>query len=321
MRPSSVARLVAGVILLIATLSAVVAVPGAGAATRYRVVYNISAASGVLKNPTAPPLGANDFSCRPSAAHPNPVVLVHGLGATMGENWATISPLLANHGYCVYALTYGLHPGEKLIGGLAPMEQSSAELASFVDRVLAATGARKVDLVGHSEGTVMPQYYLKFRGGAAKVDKYVAMTPIYQGTTLDGLGPLITTLERVFPQFAGPFSAAVAKGCGSCEEFLRGSAFNRHLYADGVYAVPGITYTTIMTKYDELVTPYTSGYLDAPNATNIVVQRQCKLDLAEHLAVAFDPVVGQDVLNALDPAHPRPVPCRPVLPGIGAPLG
>jgi pimeloyl-ACP methyl ester carboxylesterase len=315
------ARLLPAAAALLVTLVTFAAVPPAGAAT-YPVVYNISAARGVLADHTAPPPGANDFSCKPSAAHPNPVVLVHGLGATMGENWATFSPLLADNGYCVFALTYGTHSGEDFVGGLQAMEQSSAELAGFVDRVLAATGAEKVDLVGHSEGTVMPQYYLKFRGGAAKVDKYVAISPLYHGTTLLGLGTFITAFKTAFPTLAGPISEQFARGCGSCLEFLRGSAFLRHLYADGHYAVPGVTYTAIMTKYDELVTPYTSGRLPAgPNVTNIVVQNQCAKDFAEHVAVAFDPTVGQDVLNALDPAHPRPVPCRLVLPGIGAPLG
>jgi triacylglycerol lipase len=68
------------------------------------------------------------------------------------------------------------------------------------------------------------------------------------------------------------------------------------------------------------VTPYTSGRLDAPNATNIVLQNQCPIDFADHIAVAFDPTVGQDVLNALDPAHPARVPCHLVLPIVGAPL-
>jgi pimeloyl-ACP methyl ester carboxylesterase len=291
---------------------------GAGAATRQLpVVYNIASARPGAK---ASPPGANDFSCRPSAAHPNPVVLVHGLGATAAENWGTMAPLLANHGYCVFALTYGLAHGEQVVGGVERMEDSSAELATFVNRVLAATGAHKIDLVGHSEGTVMPQYYLKFRGGAAKVDKYVAITPLYKGTTLDGVNALISTLESAYPQLAGPMSDALARACGSCQEFLRGSPFLRHLYADGVYAVPGVQYTTIMTKHDELVTPYTSGRLHAPNATNIVVQNQCSTDYAEHVAMAFDPTVGQDILNALDPAHPKPVPCQLVLPVVGAPL-
>lgn len=317
-RPSVPTRLVAGAAALATVLATLVAGSPAGAADKQLpVVYNIlSARPG---SDTSPP-GANDFSCRPSAAHPNPVVLVHGLSATAAENWGTMSPLLKNNGYCVFALTYGLTPGNKYVGGLLPMERSSAELSTFVDRVLAATGAAKVDLVGHSEGTVMPQYYLKFRGGAAKVDKYVAMTPLYHGTTLNGIGALITTLERVYPPFAGPISSLVATQCGSCEEFLKGSPFLTHLYSDGVYAVPGVTYTTIMTKFDELVTPYTSGRLDAANATNLVVQNQCALDLAEHLSVAFDPTVGQDILNALDPAHKKAVPCRLVLPGVGAPL-
>src|SRR3954464_13349132 len=139
-----------------------------------------------------------------------------------------MAPLLKNNGYCVFALTYGLAAGEEFVGGVARMEDSSAELAAFVDRILAATGARKVDLVGHSEGTVMPQYYLKFRGGAAKVDKYVAITPLYHGTTLNGVGPLITTLEAAAPQLAGRVAAAVDAGCGSCQEFLRGSPFYQH---------------------------------------------------------------------------------------------
>jgi triacylglycerol lipase len=320
MRRPRLTPLLACAALVAVTASTLAATP-AGAATKLRVTYNISAAQGVLLHPTAPPAGANDFSCRPSAAHPNPVVLVHGLGATRGENWATMSPLLKNNGYCVFALTYGLAPGEKYVGGLTRMEDSSKELATFVDTVLAATGAAKVDLVGHSEGTVMPQYYLKFRGGAAKVGKYVAMTPLYRGTTLGGLSTLIHTLETAFPPLGKPLSEAVAAFCGSCEEFLKGSPFLEHLYADGVYAVPGVTYTTIMTKFDELVIPYTSGRLNASNATNIVVQDQCPIDLAEHVAVAFDPTVGQDILNALDPAHRKPVPCRLVLPGVGDPLG
>jgi pimeloyl-ACP methyl ester carboxylesterase len=286
----------------------------------FPVLYStLAAGPEVLTNPTGAPAGSNNWSCKPSAVHPDPVVLVHGLGATMAENWATISPLLADNGYCVFALTYGLDPGEVYVGGLQSMETSSRQLAALVDKVLIHTGASKVDLVGHSEGTVMPQYYLKFLGGAAKVNRYVAITPLYQGTTLDGVGAFLKAFETYFPSEAAPVEAAMASGCGSCQEFLNGSPFLQHLYADGNYAVPGIDYTTIMTRYDELVSPYTSGELHASNATNIVVQDQCPLDFSEHATMAFDPVVAQDVLNALDPHLAGPVPCTLVLPGIGAP--
>ena len=47
-----------------------------------------------------PPPGANDWHCKPSDEHPNPVVLVHGLGANQAANWGYLAPLLARHGFC-----------------------------------------------------------------------------------------------------------------------------------------------------------------------------------------------------------------------------
>jgi triacylglycerol esterase/lipase EstA (alpha/beta hydrolase family) len=255
-----------------------------------------------------PPAGANNFSCKPSAAHPNPLVLVHGLGATMGENWSYLSPILAAHGYCVFALTYGIDPREPgpWIGGVIPIERSAPELGSFVDQVLAATGAQKVDLVGHSEGTFMPEYWLKFLGGAAKVDKYVALTPLYAGTNVLGAA----TLCDLGGSYCSGFESLFSNLCGSCSEFLAGSDMVKLLNSGtGGAAVPGVTYTTIPTKHDELVVPYTSGVLNAPNVTNEVLQDVCPNDLSEHAAEAFDPVVAQLVLNALDPAHATPVKC------------
>src|SRR4029077_17470181 len=114
----------------------------AGGRQRYPVPYTFAARI-VAQTPTpgAAPPGSNDWHCRVTPAHPRPVVLVHGLAATMTDNWQTISPLLADNGYCVFALTYGTEPGESQFGGLEPMEQSARVLSAFVDRVLAATKA------------------------------------------------------------------------------------------------------------------------------------------------------------------------------------
>jgi triacylglycerol lipase len=254
-----------------------------------------------------PPPGANDFRCKPSRAHPNPVVLVHGLSATMGENWGYISPILADRGYCVFALTYGLDPKSPFpFGGVIPIQRSAHELARFVNRVRGATGAEKVDLVGHSEGTFMPEYWLKYLGGADQVRRYVAMTPLYRGTELAGL-PALRDYGAALG-LSGPVLSAFKQFCGSCPQFLAGSQMVRRLDRGGA-AVPGVRYTTIPTTHDELVVPYTSGLLHAPNATNHVLQDVCPNDLSEHAAEAFDPVVAQLVLNALDPAHRSPVSC------------
>src|SRR3954452_25367147 len=126
-------------------------------------------------SPTASPPGANDWSCQPTAAHPRPVVLVHGTFADMSNSWQAISPLLKNNGYCVFALNYGSYAGSGAIGVYGPGElrNSAAELNAFVDKVRAATGGAEVDLVGHSQGGMMPRYYLKFLGGAEEVHTLV----------------------------------------------------------------------------------------------------------------------------------------------------
>jgi triacylglycerol esterase/lipase EstA (alpha/beta hydrolase family) len=270
------------------------------------------------------PAAANDWSCHPGPAHPRPVVLVHGLGANMSENWSYMSPLLAKAGYCVFALTYGVDargtiPPFDQMGGVVPMEQSAQQLDTFVNGVLTATGAAKVDIVGHSEGSLMPDYYVKFLGGDEYVDHYVAMTPLWDGTETLGLAEL----NHIAVQFGlGPAVGAVlAPLCGSCREFLHGSPFLAKLNSDGGPAVDGVTYTTIMTKYDEAVVPYTSGRLHGDDVTNIVLQDHCPQDLSEHVAVAFDPVAAQFIVNALDPDHAKRVRCTPVgpkgLPGYG----
>jgi hypothetical protein len=74
----------------------------------------------------------------------------------------------------------------------------------------------------------------------------------------------------------------------------------------------------IETRYDEVVTPYTSAFLSGPGVTNITLQEQCALDLGDHLAIIYDPIALHDVLNALDPAHATRPACVPVFPVLGS---
>jgi triacylglycerol esterase/lipase EstA (alpha/beta hydrolase family) len=236
------------------------------------------------------PVGANDFSCKPTAAHPRPVVLVHGLGATSYENWAAFSPLLKSKGYCVFALTYGT-TAAPFVGGLRPMEQSAEQLSMFVDKVRAAAGVDKVDIVGHSEGGIMPRYYLKNLGGAAKVGKFVAWAPPNHGTSLSGINALAQALPEVAEFLVPPL-------CPSCLEFLTGSDFLKKLNA-GDETIGDVQYTVLTTRYDFVVTPHTTGYLNGDHVKNITIQNVNPFDIAEHVAMAFDPTTFDITLKTL----------------------
>ncbi|GHF39707.1 lipase [Streptomyces mashuensis] len=227
-----------------------------------------------------PPSGANDWSCKPDSAHPQPVVLVNGTFKLMAENWAKLSPRLKEAGYCVFAFNYGHLETD-------PVPESAAQLRDFVEAVRGATGAAKVDIVGHSQGGMMPRYYVKFLGGADKVDDLVGIVPSNHGTK----NPL-----------AIPAGYTV---CPSCLDQRWGSDLLAKLNA-GDETPAGPDYTVITTRHDEVVIPYTSALLGGPaeHLTNVVLQDACPLDLFMHDQATKDPVVAQWVLNAL--AHEGP---------------
>jgi triacylglycerol esterase/lipase EstA (alpha/beta hydrolase family) len=255
-------------------------------------------AAKALAAPNLP--GANNWSCRPGAAHPRPVVLVHGTFANGTVNWLAASPVLASRGYCVFALTYGAQAGVPVLRAIAPVADSAAQLSTFVDGVLAATGASQVDIVGHSQGGMMPRYYLKYLGGADKVHTLVGLAPSNHGTTLGGLA----ILASAFPGALDLLNA----GCPACADQVIGSDLLTRLNSGGD-TVPGVAYTVIATRYDEVVTPYSTQFLSGGGVHNVTLQNLCAADISEHAAMGFDPVVLHETENALDPAHASRTTC------------
>ncbi|MFF8286630.1 esterase/lipase family protein [Streptomyces albus] len=251
--------------------------------------------------PAAAAAGWNDYTCKPSAAHPRPVVLVHGTFGNSVDNWLGLAPYLVKRGYCVFSLDYGQLPGRPFFHGLGPIEKSAEQLSAYVDKVLAATGAGEVDIVGHSQGGMMPRQYLKFHGGAAKVRALIGIAPSNHGTTLSGLAKLADQ----FP----PVGDVVEEIGPALLQQKEGSDFLEKLNAGGD-TVPGVEYTVIATRFDEVVTPYRTQFLDGPDVRNVRVQDLCPLDISEHLAVALtDRVAWHETANALDPAHATPTTC------------
>ncbi|MHB8262226.1 MAG: esterase/lipase family protein [Acidimicrobiales bacterium] len=262
-----------------------------------------------LTSSTSMPPGMNVWSCKPGKVHPYPVILVHGTFANEAFSWQALSPMLANAGYCVYGMNYGAEP--ETLGhfyGLAPIQDSAKQLASLVEKVLKATGATQVDMVGWSLGGMMPRYYIKFLHGASKVHMLVGLAPTNHGTTASGL----VTIAKFFQSnFGFSFNQL---NCYSCTQQEQGSSFLAKLNAGGD-TVPGPKYVVIESKYDEVVTPYTSAFLSGSGVQNITLQNQCSTDFTEHLGIIYDPVALQDVINALGADSSKFKPhCSVVLP-------
>ncbi|MEU6303583.1 esterase/lipase family protein [Streptomyces chartreusis] len=284
--------------------AAVAVVPAATTAQAAETAAAPSSGSPLLERSRELGGGWNDYSCKPSAAHPRPVVLVHGTFANSVDNWLGLAPYLKDRGYCVFSLDYGQLPGVPFFHALGPIDKSAEQLSAYVDKVLAATGAAEADLVGHSQGGMMPRYYLKFLGGAGKVNALVGIAPNNHGTTLSGL----TNLLPYFPGAEDLLSAATP----ALAQQVVGSDFMTKLNAGGD-TVPGVRYTVIATKYDEVVTPWRTQFLTGPDVKNVLIQDLCAVDISEHALIGItDRIAFHEVANALDPAHARPTTCASV---------
>lgn len=300
---------------------------GAASAAPLPVTYSgLDAVDYLLTHPDAPPPGANDWSCRPSAAHPAPVILVPGTQANMTINWVTLSPLLKNHGFCVFSLDYGVQATVRVagvsyrLGGTLPIEESAKELASFVERVRSATGARKVDIVGHSQGGSMPRYYISYLGGNRVVRTLIGVEPSNRGTDVGGLfsdsllGPLAHDLDKD-PRATSLLQAITLR---SELQQVQGSHYVHEIneLAPHHGVDPAVRYVVIASRTDTTVTPTSSMFLRGPNVTNIVLQSHCPLAFNDHLSTVFGRYAMGIVVHELDSSVAVPS-CSLSLPYIG----
>ncbi|MEV6278974.1 alpha/beta fold hydrolase [Nocardia sp. NPDC051832] len=252
--------------------------------------------------------GANDYGCEPSAAHPNPVVLVGSTFLSDAVNWTAIAPYLANQGYCVFTLNYGrtLYDVPPGLNGLDPIPLSAPELAATVDRVLAATGAQKIDVVAHSQGGVLARYYVNELGAAAKVDRMVLLSSPFSMTSLPV--DVESIARRIIPREL--YDAILYNGkvppvwLNILDPWSLGKA---------LVLQPGIRYTEITGRADEM--GMLGGMLPpagAANASTQFIDDRCPTDFSQHFAQPYSPTAVAMIGNALDPDHPNAVPCTVV---------
>ena len=197
-----------------------------------RATFLIIAMAALLAGPAA---AASSTACQPTAAHPYPVILVHGTFANQALSWNALRPLLEADGFCVFAST---------TAPTRPPRWRSPATRSPPSRVRSwpQTGAAKVSFVGHSQGGSLSRYVAKDKGLLAQTDDIVGLAPSSHGTDQPVRRP------RGAPRLRGvPRPAQAPPSCRRSTRRPRRRARS--------------SYTVVSTRYDEVVTPYQSQAL------------------------------------------------------------
>jgi triacylglycerol lipase len=234
----------------------------------------------VAMSGAAPSSAANEAS-ETQADRRDPVIVIEGTGSAEPLlpilDYNILVERLRADGYQTFLFRL---PG----GGLGDIRETSAAFQPFVDEVLAETGASKVDIIGHSQGGIIGRYYIKFLGGAGKVDSHIGLGAPHQGSQLANLVMLYGILNCLNFPF--------------CQQVVTGSQFLRDLNGDDD-TFGDVSYTNFATVLDLIVVPYTNSFQRSGGATNVTIQEQCPLRIVEHLTLAIDSATYNGILDAL----------------------
>ena len=262
-----------------------------------------------MRDPHRDPPGANDWNCAPTAQNPYPVVLLHGTWGSAYNSFAGMSAELKADGHCVYSTNFGeasvLERGG--VQAIAPnafatgdIGRYADEVGAFIDRVLASTGAEKVNVVGHSQGGVVARHYTKFNGGAEKVNHIVTLGATNHGTTLNGVSELYEAVSGAGVDIDPALDHIV--GVAGMQQLV-GSPYMTALN-EGGDTVPGVDYTVIATVNDQVSTPYNATFLEAgpgSEVDNVTLQDSCSIDQSDHSTMMYSPHSYDIVREALAP--------------------
>lgn len=270
----------------------------------------------------AAPEGVNDWSCKPSARHPRPVILIHGMGMTPYTAYSALGPELKKEGFCVFAprlpfsiqdaSTFGLAIINLKLGGLVDFFESTKYAAAFVKEVLRATGAKQVDLVGYSEGGTIVNV-LAHTYDTSGINTILTFGGINKGIAV----PVLAEKEVLYKNGKATFIGGATEFVSLAgAQMMEGSPVMAKATENGD-TVPGINYINIGSTEDEysvMSTQNPNFQTAVPGATvtNIVLQDGCKADDSGHIALPYNTRVWALVINGLSGAKVRELPCNAV---------
>lgn len=215
------------------------------------------------------PDGVNNWQCEPAAGQ-NPVVLVHGTFSSAMYSFGALGPALANESLCVFSVDYGAGKPNDWFKGVGPVDESAHHISEFVDSVKTATGSSKITLVGHSQGGLIGFYYLKMLQGADHVDRFIALAPSVNGTSI------AKTPKRKAVEY-----------CIACADQHPESELLRTLQ-EGQITVPGVAYSVLVTQNDLVVLPVEKQFVQEPGVQNIYIQDVLPGKRVSHSGMLYD---------------------------------
>jgi triacylglycerol esterase/lipase EstA (alpha/beta hydrolase family) len=270
---------------LLATITAGAAAPSALAAD-YAPVARPGPA---LSVPRATLEKAVKCTADVGAGQREPILLVPGTDLTPGPNysWNYERALSALHfPYCTVELPASA-TGDIQVAG---------EYVVYAIRRLHALSGRKVQIIGYSQGGMVPRWALRFWPDTRSlVDDDVGLDASNHGTTdADATcGPGMPCQAANWQQRSQSRSAFMMALNSRQETF------------------PGISYTEIFSHADEIVVPNfdttgsSSVHGGGGEIANVAVQAVCPNDAADHLAMgSYDPVGYALAIDAV--THPGP---------------
>lgn len=209
-----------------------------------------------------------------------PVIVLPGADGTTAETadqWAVMTAALRRMGACPLLFQGGVVNGARWAGDMAT---SARQLAAFVAEVRNITGAPKVDIVAHSAGSFVANYYLKVLHGAPEVRSVVFLAP--EVRDCDGAGfytaygipnlPITPVQALQAMPWLAPVLIALVPSMANAVEMSPVSA-TYHAVMDGPLAQPGVRYSVLATEHDELATPAgVCSFIDEPGVTNVFLE-------------------------------------------------
>lgn len=211
-----------------------------------------------------------------AGATKTPVLLVHGT-ATSDVSWsAGYAKVLPAQGYPVCTVNLP----DRALGDI----QDSAEYVVQAIRTMYAASGRKVSMIGHSQGSLIGAWVMKFWPDLTPmVDDVIGLAGPYHGTLAS-------------------FACAVPHLCGAAT-WQFGSASNLVAAFNRKPLPAGPSFTSILSAADVAVTPQPfASKLDG--GTNIALQARCPGRVVTHVSILADAHAYDIVKDALTHAGP-----------------